>query len=86
VTAETFAAQFFVDARASALLMAELAHRHRRRGAPWGRIVSLTSGGPGGFPGEVSYGAAKAALENYTMSASIELAPWGSPPTSCIRR
>ncbi len=28
-----------------------------------------------GFPGEVSYGAAKAALENYTMSASIELAP-----------
>ena len=30
-----------------------------------------------GFPGEVSYGAAKAALENYTMSASIELAPKG---------
>lgn len=27
-----------------------------------------------GFPGEVSYGAAKSALENYTMSASIELA------------
>jgi 3-oxoacyl-[acyl-carrier protein] reductase len=27
-----------------------------------------------GFPGEVSYGAAKAALENYTMAASIELA------------
>ena len=30
-----------------------------------------------GFPGEVSYGAAKAALENYTMSASIELADDG---------
>ena len=30
-----------------------------------------------GFPGEVSYGAAKAALENYTMSASTELAPFG---------
>ena len=27
--------------------------------------------------GEVSYGAAKAALENYTMSASTELAPFG---------
>jgi 3-oxoacyl-[acyl-carrier protein] reductase len=39
--------------------------------------VSLTSGGPKGFPGEVSYGAAKAALENYTMSASIELASDG---------
>jgi len=39
--------------------------------------VSLTSGGPIGFPGEASYGAAKAALENYTMTASIELAPRG---------
>ena len=30
-----------------------------------------------GFPGEVSYGAAKAALENYTMAASTELAGLG---------
>ena len=42
-----------------------------------GRIVGLTSGGPAGFPEEVSYGAAKAALENYTMSAAAELAPFG---------
>lgn len=58
-------------------MMAELAARHGRRRADWGRILSLTSGGPGGFPGEVSYGAAKAALENYTMSASAELAEVG---------
>jgi 3-oxoacyl-[acyl-carrier protein] reductase len=77
VTAATFDAQFLVDARAGALLIAELAARHRRRGDRWGRIVTLTSGSPRGFPGEVSYGAAKAALENYTMSASIELAPLG---------
>jgi 3-oxoacyl-[acyl-carrier protein] reductase len=77
VSAETFDAQFHVDARAGALLIAELAHRHRTRGATWGRIVGMTSGGPMGFPGEVSYGAAKAALENYTMSASIELADDG---------
>ena len=77
VTAETFAGQFFVDARAGALLIAELARRHIGRGADWGRIISLTSGGPAGFPGEASYGAAKAALENYTMTASIELAPHG---------
>lgn len=77
VTAETFAGQFFVDARAGALLIAELARRHTGRGADWGRIISLTSGGPDGFPGEASYGAAKAALENYTMTASIELAPHG---------
>jgi 3-oxoacyl-[acyl-carrier protein] reductase len=77
VSAATFDAQFHVDARAGALLISEFATRHRARGADWGRIVSLTSGGPAGFPGEVSYGAAKAALDNYTMAASIELADVG---------
>lgn len=77
VSAATFDAQFLVDARAGALLIAELAARARRRGARWGRVVSLTSGGPGGFPGEVSYGAAKAALENYTLAAAVELAGQG---------
>lgn len=77
VSAETFAAQFFVDARAGALLIAEMARRHRATGTHWGRIVTLTSGGPSGFAGEVSYGAAKAALENYTMSAATELADLG---------
>jgi 3-oxoacyl-[acyl-carrier protein] reductase len=77
VTAATFDAQFAVDARATALLIAELARRHVARGATWGRIVSLTSRGPDGFPSEVSYGAAKAALENYTLSAAHELAPHG---------
>src|SRR6185503_15762145 len=58
-------------------LIAEFARRHAARGATWGRILGLTSGGPTGFPNEVSYGAAKAALENYTMSAAFELAPLG---------
>ena len=77
VSAETIDMQFSVDARGSALLIAEFARRHAARGATWGRIVGLTSGGPTGFPNEVSYGAAKAALENYTMSAAFELAPLG---------
>jgi 3-oxoacyl-[acyl-carrier protein] reductase len=68
---------FSVDARGGALLIAEFARRHIARGANWGRIIGLTSGGPLGFPTEVSYGAAKAALENYTMSAAFELALWG---------
>jgi 3-oxoacyl-[acyl-carrier protein] reductase len=59
--------QFAVDARAAALLIGEFARRHLDRGATWGRIIGLTSGGADGFPGEVSYGAAKAAQENYTM-------------------
>jgi len=77
VSAATHDAQFAVDARGAALLIGELARRHRERGATWGRIVGLSSGGPLGFPGEVSYGAAKAALESYTMSAAFELAPQG---------
>jgi 3-oxoacyl-[acyl-carrier protein] reductase len=66
-----------VDARGSALLIAEFARRHVARRATWGRIIGLTSGGPLGFPEEVSYGAAKAALVNYAMSAALELAEYG---------
>jgi len=77
VTAASHDQIFSVDARGGALLIAEFARRHIQREASWGRIIGLTSGGPLGFPGEVSYGAAKAALENYTMSAALELAPFG---------
>jgi 3-oxoacyl-[acyl-carrier protein] reductase len=77
VSAASIDAQLLVDARGGALMIAELARRHHQRRGDWGRIVSLSSGGPAGFPGEVSYGAAKSALENYTLSASTELAPVG---------
>lgn len=77
VTAATWNQQFTVDAMAPALLIGEFARRYIARGAAWGRIIGLTSGGALGFPGEVSYGAAKAAQENYTMSAAIELAGYG---------
>lgn len=73
----TWSRQFAVDAMAPALLIAEFARRHIARGATWGRIVGLTSGGALGFPNEVSYGAAKAAQDNYTMSAALELAEYG---------
>jgi len=77
VTASTWGHQFAVDAMAPALLIAEFARRHAARGATWGRVVGLTSGGELGFPEEVSYGAAKAAQTNYTMSAAVELAGLG---------
>lgn len=77
VTAETVDRNLGVDARASALLIAEFARRHVERGATWGRIVGLTSGGPHGFPEEVSYGAAKGALERYTLAAATELSEYG---------
>jgi 3-oxoacyl-[acyl-carrier protein] reductase len=75
VSAATWEQQFRVDAMAAALMISEYARRHRARGADWGRIIGLTSGGDLGFPEEVSYGAAKAAQTNYTMSAAMELAP-----------
>jgi len=77
VTAATWTQQFTVDAMGAALMISEFARRHIARQATWGRIVGLTSGGVLGFPEEVSYGAAKAAQENYTMSAAFELAPYG---------
>lgn len=77
LSGETALPQLLVDARGGALMIAQLAASVRRHRLGGGRIVSLTSGGPMGFPGEVSYGAAKAALENYTMSASVELASDG---------
>jgi 3-oxoacyl-[acyl-carrier protein] reductase len=77
VTAGTWTAQFTVDAMGAALMISEFARRHIARQGTWGRIIGLTSGGSLGFPEEVSYGAAKAAQENYTMSAALELAPFG---------
>jgi 3-oxoacyl-[acyl-carrier protein] reductase len=77
VSDATWGPQFGVDVRAPALLIGELARRVAARGASWGRIVGLHSGGELGFPEEVSYGAAKAAQLNYTMSAAAELAPLG---------
>ena len=74
VSEETINSQLHIDARAGALLMAEFIRRHRARGSTWGRIVTLTSGDGRHFPGEVSYGAGKAALISYTLSAATEMA------------
>jgi 3-oxoacyl-[acyl-carrier protein] reductase len=77
VSVASWEQQFKVDAMGAALLIGEFGRRHIARGADWGRIIGLTSGGDLGFPEEVSYGAAKAAQTNYTMSAALELAPFG---------
>ena len=77
VTAGTWTRQFTVDAMGAALMISEFARRHIARQATWGRIIGLTSGGDLGFPEEVTYGAAKAAQVNYTMSAALELARFG---------
>ena len=77
VTAESHDRAFAVNSRAVALLMAEFASRHIARGARWGRIVNVSTGGSPGFAGEVSYGASKHALESYSRAAAAELGRYG---------
>lgn len=45
VSAATWDRQFKVDAMGAALMISEFARRHIARGAGWGRIIGLTSGG-----------------------------------------
>lgn len=77
INASLIDSHFAVNVRAAALLIAEFARRHVARAATWGRIISITTGGAQCFPGEVSYGASKNALESYTRAAGRELAKFG---------
>ena len=77
ITARSHDAAAAVNSRASALLVAEFARRHVGRGATWGRIVMVSTDGASSFPGEVSYGASKHALESYSRAAATELRPYG---------
>jgi 3-oxoacyl-[acyl-carrier protein] reductase len=77
LTAESHDLHFALNSRATALMMGEFARRHIARQAKWGRIVNISTGGSQCFPGEISYGASKAALESYSRSAARELGPYG---------
>jgi 3-oxoacyl-[acyl-carrier protein] reductase len=77
VDADSHDRHFAVNSRAVALLTAEYARRHVNRGAVWGRVVNISTDGADCFPGEVSYGASKAALESYSRSAAVELGQYG---------
>lgn len=77
LTAESHDRHFAVNSRAPALMMAEFARRHVERGGRWGRIINVSTDGASGFPGEVSYGAGKHALESYSRAAACELGEYG---------
>lgn len=77
ITPESHDRHFAVNSRAVALMMAEYVRRHIERGARWGRIINVSTDGAYCFPGEVSYGASKAALEAYSRSAAKEVGKYG---------
>jgi len=77
ITAAIHDQHFAVNSRAVALLMAEFFRRHVAAGRRWGRIINVSTEGAHCFPGEISYGASKAALESYTRSAACEFARFG---------
>jgi 3-oxoacyl-[acyl-carrier protein] reductase len=74
VTAENLDRHYEVNARAPALLIAELASRCK---SGWGRIVNISTDASAGAPNEVSYWATKHMLESLSRSAALELAPLG---------
>jgi 3-oxoacyl-[acyl-carrier protein] reductase len=71
-TAEQIDRHLAVNARGTALLMAEFVRRFQ---GGHGRIVNFTSGLP--LAGEIAYAASKGAIEWITVSAAVELAPRG---------
>jgi 3-oxoacyl-[acyl-carrier protein] reductase len=68
---------FAVNTRAPALLTAEYARRFIGRVGTGGRIINISTDGASAFPGEISYGASKHALESYSRAAAVELGPYG---------
>ena len=68
---------FAVNVRASVLLIAEFARRHKAQGRAWGRVVNLSTDAAQRFVGQIAYGASKATMEAFTRSLAFELGPLG---------
>ena len=71
-------AHYAVNVRAMALLSVEFARRYP--GGSGGRIVNLSSGqghSRGGMPSELAYAASKGAVEAFTRSLALGVAPLG---------
>lgn len=77
LTAGSMDRHFMINTRAAVLLAAELAGRIRQRKSGFGRIINISTDAAQVFPGQIAYGASKAALEAFTRSMAIELGPLG---------
>lgn len=68
---------FDVNFGAPAMLMATFARKYSMRNQSSGRIVNISTDSARAFPGQIFYGASKAALEALTRAAAMELGPRG---------
>lgn len=74
--ATTLDTYYAVNMRGTMLLSTEFARRFTRPAG--GRIINLTSGqGRGAMPGKLAYAATKGAIEAFTFTLAVELAPRG---------
>lgn len=77
ITAAAIDRSFSVNARAPVLLSAALAKQVRDSGQAFGRVINISTDAAQAFPGQIAYGASKAALEAFTRSLAYELGPQG---------
>ena len=68
---------FEVNTRAAVLMIVEYVKRYRARNGRWGRVVNISTDCAQVFGSQISYGASKAAMEAYTRSIALEVAPHG---------
>ena len=74
--APTLDAYYAVNMRGTMLLSIEFARRFAEPAG--GRIINLTSGqGRGAMPGKLAYAATKGAIEAFTITLAVEVAPRG---------
>src|SRR6202011_5280806 len=74
--AQTLDAYYAVNMRGTMLLSVEFARSFALPGG--GRIINLTSGhGRGAMPGKLAYVATKGAIEAFTVTLAVEVAPRG---------
>jgi 3-oxoacyl-[acyl-carrier protein] reductase len=74
--APTLDAYYAVNMRGMMLLSIEFARQFA--GSAGGRIINLTSGqGRGAMPGKLAYAATKGAIEAFTITLAVEVAPRG---------
>jgi 3-oxoacyl-[acyl-carrier protein] reductase len=73
----TYRKTFDVNVGATLLMMAEFVRRFEEHGRTNGSIINLSTDSAQVFPGQINYGASKAAIEAFTRSVAIEVGALG---------